>query len=100
MSDDFAAKLAELRRVYVAALPVKLDEIAAAVTRRALDDTRALAHRLRGTAGSYGIASISAAAGAIEDRIDAAATGGESPALWSEVETLLATARNVATALS
>ena len=71
MSDDFATKLAELRRVYVASVPVKLDEIAEAMTRRAPGDTRALAHRLRGTAGSYGLPALSAAVGAIEDRLDA-----------------------------
>lgn len=100
MIDDFAAKLGELRRAYIATLPIKLDEIAAAVTRRALEDTRALAHRLRGTAGSYGVASISEAVGAIEDRIDGAATGGESPSLWKELEALLASARKAVAELT
>lgn len=89
MSVDFADKLAELRRVYVASLPLKLDEIFAAMTRRAFGDTRSLAHRLRGTAGSYGLPAISAAAGAIEDRMDT----GEEHAIWSELEELLAAAR-------
>jgi HPt (histidine-containing phosphotransfer) domain-containing protein len=90
VSADFDAELANMRRVYLASLPVKIDEIAAAVTRRALDDTHTLAHRLRGTAGSYGVESISTAIGAIEDRIDA---GGDASLLWTELDELLASAR-------
>lgn len=92
MTRDFTSELAELKRVYIASLPGKLDEIAAAIANRSLEQTCALAHRLRGTAGSYGIAPVGAAVGAIEDRVDAAA-GAQSPMLWSELETLLAAAR-------
>ncbi len=96
MTADFATRLAELRRGYIASLPGKLDEIAAAIDRRALEDTRALAHRLRGTAGSYGVAAISSAVGAIEDRIDA----GESPTVWGELADLLGVARVVVQGLT
>ncbi len=46
----------------------------------AFAEARAEAHRLRGTAGSYGLAAISASADAIEVAIDAAAETGALPA--------------------
>jgi HPt (histidine-containing phosphotransfer) domain-containing protein len=95
---DFAAELAELRRVYIASLPGKLDEIGDAIGRRSLTDAGALAHRLRGTAGSYGVAAVSDSVGAIEDRVEAAA-GVETLSLWSELESLLAAARAVIAAI-
>ena len=98
MTRDFAAELAELRRVYIASLPLKLDEVAAAVARRSLDDACAIAHRLRGTAGSYGVPTVSAALGAIEDRIEAAGAGSDG--LSAELEELIAAARRAIGALS
>lgn len=95
MTRDFAAELAELRRVYVASLPGKLDEVASAIARRSLEDVRTLAHRLRGTAGSYGMPGFGEAVGAIEDRVDAAA-GQDTPALWQHLDGLLMRARSVA----
>lgn len=89
---DFAAQLAELRRGYVASLPRKLDEIADALDRRSLADARALAHRLKGTAGSYGVASVGAAASAIEQQIDAAGRTAP-PELWAQLHDLLSAAR-------
>jgi HPt (histidine-containing phosphotransfer) domain-containing protein len=86
---DFEAALRELRRSYRDSLPSKLDEIDAAITARSLDTARALAHRLAGTAGSYGMAAIGSAAAAIEARIDA---GGDP---WDDLAQLLATARTV-----
>ena len=94
MTRDFAAELAELRRVYVASLPGKLDEIAVALGKGDLADARNLAHRLRGTAGSYGVTDAGKAFGAIEDRIDAAG-GDTSPATLSDLDHLLAKARAV-----
>lgn len=94
MSDDFAAKLAELRDAYIASLPKKLDDIQSVLSRQSLDEMHDYAHRLRGTAGSYGLASVSEAAGAIEDRIEKIEPDDQSsPAFWSELAELLAAAR-------
>ena len=91
MSRDFAAELAEMKRGFAARLPAKLDEIRAAAAARSVEDVRALAHRLRGTCGSYGLAGVGDAIGAIEDRVDAA--DASSDALWSDVDHLLSLAQ-------
>ena len=94
MSRDFAAELAELQRNYIAALPAKLDELGAAIERRAADDTRALAHKLRGTAASYYAPDVSTAAAAIENAVET-----ETPD-WGSVDELLAKARAVVAGMS
>ena len=86
---DFEAALRELRDAYRDSVPAKLDEIDAALAARSLETARALAHRLAGTAGSYGMADLGAAASAIEARIDA---GGDP---WDDLARLLASARTV-----
>lgn len=65
-------ELAELQRAYRAELPAKIGALAAAVTARDANTAAALAHRLRGTAGAYGLSEVSAAAGAIEDALGGA----------------------------
>ena len=67
--DDVETEIAELRRIYRAELPSKVATIANAVSARDRSVAAALAHRLRGTAGSYGFADVSAASGAIEDAL-------------------------------
>jgi HPt (histidine-containing phosphotransfer) domain-containing protein len=73
--DDVDRSLAELSALYAAELPgliQRLDELAAGAA-RSPDDARAVrvaAHRLRGTAGSYGFPAVGEAAGRIEDALE------------------------------
>jgi HPt (histidine-containing phosphotransfer) domain-containing protein len=89
--DDVQAALAVLRTDYAARLPALiqslLDLVEEAGERPGVaEEARLLAHRLRGTAGSYGFVDVSEAAGRIEDAIEA----GElvSPALRSYLAAL------------
>ncbi len=74
----FELTIAKLRHEYLRGLGPKARELAelvargvprtrATADRDALDAARALAHRLRGTAGSYGFTAVSVAAGDVED---------------------------------
>ena len=70
--------LAELAAEYAAELPGLIDELARLVDAAAADPAavphaRAAAHRLRGTAGSYGFKAVGEAAGSIEDALEAGA---------------------------
>ena len=62
-----AALLAEARREYAAALPEKVADLRAVLDRKAWADARRAAHKLRGSAGTYGFVVLSEAAGALED---------------------------------
>ncbi len=81
VDDSPMAALEALRRDYLASLPEKLAalEIALAAYREAptakdrLEAARTQAHKLRGTAGSYGFLEVSEAAGWIEDALLGAA---------------------------
>ena len=78
---DLAAALAELRTGYAAELPGLVRELgalldAAATDAGALARARQAAHRLRGTAGSYGFVEVGEAAGRIEDALEEGADGG------------------------
>ncbi len=95
----FAAHLVGLEREFRARLPEKLAELEAAL-RQAREDpaeiqaARTLAHRLRGSAGSYGFASVGVAAGLVEDLLAEAA-----PTLpgntWERLDGALIEARQV-----
>jgi HPt (histidine-containing phosphotransfer) domain-containing protein len=84
--------MAALRDEYAQTLPARLEELsqAARLAREAAGDpecsrrVQALAHALRGTAGTFGFRDLSAAAGRIED----AAAGS-----LVEIEDALAAAR-------
>lgn len=69
------ARLAKLREAYGLALPAKLAELRAALvaadSSERVAEARALAHRLRGTAATYGFAAVSEACARIEDALDA-----------------------------
>jgi diguanylate cyclase (GGDEF)-like protein len=89
------SQLQVLRRAYAAALPEKLEELsrALAVARDGTRERQAaklLAHRLAGTAGSYGFAEVGAAAA----RIEGALAAGAEPA-WGELAQQLAAVRPV-----
>jgi HPt (histidine-containing phosphotransfer) domain-containing protein len=61
------AALAAVRGQFAAALPEKAASIGASLARGAWDDARRAAHRLRGSAGTYGFAPLGATAAAIEE---------------------------------
>lgn len=101
MSDDAraaaAARLAELRAGFGEKLVARLDELAATLVRVRTGESTArseallLAHRLAGTAGSYGYAGASRHASAIEQVLD-----GDAPiddAAWSRIDAALSAAR-------
>lgn len=78
---SIASVLESLRREYAPALK---DEIAALVRAVEAEDwpgARAIAHRVAGTAGSYGFQDASSAARTIEDAIDAGAHDRVPPAV-------------------
>ena len=85
----FAAAFAELRAEYALALPDEVRELVDAVgsARARLGGTaRAMAHKLCGTAGSYGFSEISEAAGRLEAALKAIETNPcpeEDP--WAEI---------------
>jgi len=82
--DEVEKEIAELRRAYRADLPGKMEAIAKAISARDVEGSRTLSHRLRGTAGSYGLTEVSRAAGAIEDALSSATID------WPRVEGALA----------
>lgn len=69
IDDDVAAEIAALQRAYREALPPKIEALERALSERS-PEAILLAHRLRGTSGSYGLETISAHAGAIEDALE------------------------------
>jgi CheY-like chemotaxis protein len=95
------AELRELQEMFAASLPGKIDEMESAILLAQSDPARvpeakSHAHRLRGSAGSYGFPAVGAAAGVIEDLLaEACSAGGEQrPRLWDDVRRALASARN------
>jgi HPt (histidine-containing phosphotransfer) domain-containing protein len=74
--NDLQKVLATLRADYAKQLPQKITDLTEA-TQRALKDpsnkeqARSLAHKLRGTGGSYGFHKLSEAAGKLEDLLRA-----------------------------
>ena len=95
-SAQLAAAVAELRAEYLPTIPEKLAILESLVLRAraegdgdSREELRALAHRLRGTMGSYGFAEIGAPIGRIEDAL--APPGGAEPRadIWSEIEDAL-----------
>lgn len=94
-----AAVLAELKRQYRERLPSRIEELGQALAAGRADPSRLeaarlLAHRLRGTAGSYGVPQVGEIAGRLEDLLAAAPQHeGSGRQLWYELETALADAR-------
>ena len=78
------AALAELREQYARELPLVFVALAAAVSALRADpdavtEAKGMAHRLRGTAGSYGFQAVSDAAAQLESAL-------APPLCWSDVE--------------
>ncbi|HEY8041430.1 MAG TPA: Hpt domain-containing protein [Polyangiaceae bacterium] len=63
------ALLAAARMQFAGSLPAKTADVEALVAGGAWAEARRAAHKLRGSAGTYGFAALGAAAGAIEDTI-------------------------------
>ncbi|RMG17266.1 MAG: Hpt domain-containing protein [Deltaproteobacteria bacterium] len=84
--------LAKLRQVYAAKLPAYLDAIERAIDAGAPVEVRERAHRVRGSAGSYGFPEVSRAMAKIEGAVREAEEAGAAPD-WQAVRTWLAEAR-------
>jgi HPt (histidine-containing phosphotransfer) domain-containing protein len=96
VSDDLEEVLAALREGYAADLPALVASLAAAVDEARRDPSAGLlraareqAHRIHGTAGSYGFAAAGKAAGRIEAALDEV-SAGSSPGAWGEIDRALA----------
>jgi HPt (histidine-containing phosphotransfer) domain-containing protein len=63
------ALLAAAHSQFAASLPAKVASIEESLAGGAWEDVRRAAHRLRGSAGTYGFAALAAAAAAIEDAL-------------------------------
>jgi HPt (histidine-containing phosphotransfer) domain-containing protein len=83
MTDDPAilALLAEARRQYATGLPARVGELEALLAAGSWDDARRAAHKLRGSSGTYGFATLSATAAGIEDALLEAAGPPSEPVL-------------------
>jgi HPt (histidine-containing phosphotransfer) domain-containing protein len=69
------AALAAVRAQFASALPEKAANVGTLLARGAWDEARRAAHRLRGSAGTYGFAPLGAVAAAIEDLLLAEPAG-------------------------
>ncbi len=72
-SGGVQALLAAARAQFAASLPAKASEVASLVARGSWEEARRAAHRLRGSAGTYGYAELGAAFAAIEEALIATA---------------------------
>lgn len=95
-SSKLAAEFAALRSEFTSKLPGKLRELEAAVVlakcdRDAIATARGLAHRLRGSSGSYGHADFGEAAGLVENLLAEAQANPASirPDLWEQIDKAL-----------
>jgi len=61
--------LAEARAQFAASLPAKAAALQDHLTRGAWEEAKRAAHKLRGSAGTYGFAVIGAAAGEVEEAL-------------------------------
>lgn len=90
-ASDLARELGELRRQFTEKLPHKLEELESAVRDARTDaarlgDARMFAHRLRGSAGSYGHAAVGELVGVVEDLLNEALSSGSGRRFfWEEV---------------
>ena len=85
------AALAELREQYARELPQLFTALAAVVAELRADpdvagDAKGMAHRLRGTAGSYGFQAVSDAAARLESALT-------EPLAWGEIEAAIEAVR-------
>jgi HPt (histidine-containing phosphotransfer) domain-containing protein len=94
-ADQTEAKLAELQQRYVGKLATKLSELEDAVAAAKTGDTDALteairhAHKLHGTAGSYGFVKVSALVGQVETTLKDIESRSADPSAFDAVTNLL-----------
>jgi diguanylate cyclase (GGDEF)-like protein len=104
LPSEVAAEMAELRKQFTERLPDKLDDLdraihAARLGAASIESARQLAHRLRGSAGSYGHAAVSQSLGLVEDLLGEAV--GDVPSrdfFWKELERAMGDTRLAAVA--
>jgi HPt (histidine-containing phosphotransfer) domain-containing protein len=107
VSDDLQEILASLRAVYAADLPALVASLAASLDRARRDPSAELvraargeAHRIHGTAGSYGFKAAGEEAGRIEASLDdLAARRGTAEDAWRAIDRALAALRAEAVAV-
>lgn len=91
-----AEAVAELRAEYLRGLPARLASLGEALAAARAGDAAALrraaveAHRIRGTAGSIGLAALGVAAGRVEDAADQIASGAPPGPAWAAIDAGLA----------
>lgn len=81
------ALITEARAQFAATLPAKATAVLELLGRRAWDGARRAAHRLRGSAGTYGFAEVGAAAASLEEGL-LEAGGAPSPQAAARLEAL------------
>jgi HPt (histidine-containing phosphotransfer) domain-containing protein len=88
--------VAELRAEYLRSLPARLASLGEALAGARAGDAAALrratveAHRIRGTAGSIGLAALGVEAGRVEDAADQLAAGAAPGPAWAEIDAAMA----------
>lgn len=94
--DELQARLAALQRGYTQKLRDRLELLRELTGRARAGDCAALAdatreaHKLHGTAGSYGFGGVSATVGEVEVILEGVRQGGdETPAVWDAVSELI-----------
>lgn len=102
VSSKLAIELARLTRAFADKLPEKLEQLGQAIDGAKLDraklvEARSLAHRLRGSAGSFGFEGVGELVGRVEDVLSAElASGSGEPQFWEQVGWALRDARRAA----
>jgi HPt (histidine-containing phosphotransfer) domain-containing protein len=101
--DDLAPEFERLRRAYRGKLVEMIAHLGSLVreARRMrgggeLQEARELAHRLKGTSGSYGFYECSAELAEVEERLEGLSDGASAnaTAAWAEIEQALSRARS------
>lgn len=99
--DDVQARFSALRARFAASLRERLDRLAALVAAaregspEGLAEAMVLAHRLAGTAGSFGHVEAGEAAAVLEDALRRISEGSADPSAWDQAVAALARARAV-----
>ncbi|HET9933556.1 MAG TPA: Hpt domain-containing protein [Polyangiaceae bacterium] len=102
-ADDFEEQLRLIRREYACKLPGKVSALAACLAEReknlrVLAEARELAHRLKGTAGTYGFNGVAELAARLERSLSALVDdrAGGATLILKEIDELLAELRALA----
>lgn len=101
--DDVHARLSALQARFATSLRERLDRLEALVgaaragaAEGALAEAMVLAHRLAGTAGSFGHVEAGEAAAVLEDALRRIAEGSADPSAWDQATAALTRARAIA----